>query len=113
MPADPNLLDYRRVELVRKIMTDNNDHDTPILITETGWNDHPRWTLAVKPGQRIQYTIDALDWAEKEWPFVEMVAIWAFRLPAPSKSYMDSYTLVTPEFFKKPIYDSLQEYTGN
>jgi len=112
-PADPNLLNFRRVELVIEIMSNNDDQDTPILITETGWNDHPRWTLAVKPSQRIQYTIDALDWAEKEWPFVEMVAIWAFRLPAPSKSYMDSYTLVTPEFVKKPIYDSLQEHSGN
>jgi hypothetical protein len=112
-PADPGLLNYRRVELVREIMIKNNDQETPILITETGWNDHPRWTLAVKPGQRIQYTIDALELAEKEWPYVEMVAIWAFRLPAPSKSYMDSYTLVTPEFVKKPIYDTLQEYAGN
>ena len=112
-PADPDLLNYRRVELVREIMIENDDPETPILITETGWNDHPRWTLAVKPGQRIQYTIDALDRTEKEWPFVELVAIWAFRFPAPSKSYMDSYTLVTPEFVNKPIYDSLQEYTGN
>jgi hypothetical protein len=112
-PADPNLLDYRRVELVRQVMIENEDQETPILITETGWNDHPRWTLAVKPAQRLQYTIDALDWAEREWPFVEMVAIWAFRLPAPSKSYMDSYTLMTPEFVKKPIYVSLQEYTEN
>ena len=88
----------------------NGDADKDIYITETGWNDHPRWTLAVRPAQRIQYTLDALQYAETHWPFVKMVAIWAFRFPAPQKSYMDYYTLVTPEFVKKPIYEALQEY---
>ena len=26
------------------------------MITEGGWNDHPRWTRAVRPGQRIANT---------------------------------------------------------
>ena len=37
----------------------------------------------------------------------------AFRFPAPTKSFMDYYTLVTPEFVAKPIYTELQEFTGN
>lgn len=113
--AEPGeqLLNFRRVELLREVMVQNNDGSKKMYITETGWNDHPRWTRSVRPGQRIQYTIDALDYAEKNWPYVEMMGIWAFRLPAPLKSYMDYYTLVTPEFVKKPIYDALQAYTGN
>ena len=94
-------------------MVEHGDSDKPILITETGWNDHPRWTLAVTPGQRIQHTLRAFEIAETDWPFVEMVAIWAFRYPAPTRSYMDAYTLVTPEFIKKPIYSAIREYTGN
>lgn len=109
----PVLLNFRRVELVRQVMVEHGDAGTPIFITETGWNDHPRWTRAVRPGQRIQYTLDALRYAEANWPYVEMVAIWAFRFPAPSRSYMDYYTLVTPEFVTKPIYDELRRYTGN
>ncbi len=106
----PDILNFRRVELVRQVMVDNGDAAKEIYITETGWNDHPRWTLAVRPAQRIQYTLDALQFAETNWPFVKMMAIWAFRFPAPQKSYMDYYTLVTPEFVKKPIYDALQDY---
>ena len=60
--------------------------------------------------KRQQYTLDALKYAEANWPFVDRMAIWTFRLPAPQKSYMDYYTLVTPEFVKKPIYDALQTY---
>ncbi|MEM7332810.1 MAG: cellulase family glycosylhydrolase [Chloroflexota bacterium] len=111
---DPELLNFRRVELIRNIMLDYDDADTPIFITETGWNDHPRWTKAVRPGQRISYTLDAYRYAEENWPYVESMALWAFRFPAPTKSYMDYFTLVTPEFINKPIYDELKAYaTGN
>jgi hypothetical protein len=109
----PDLLNFRRVELLRQVMVEHGDADTSIFITETGWNDHPRWTRAVRPGQRIQYTLDALRYAEANWPYVELIAIWAFRLPAPSRSYMDYYTLVTPEFVTKPIYDEVKRYTGD
>jgi len=110
---DPSILNFRRVELVREIMVEQGDEEKSIYITETGWNDHPRWTKAVRPGQRIQYTLEALQYAEDNWPYVEMLAIWAFRFPAPTKSYMDYFTLVTPEFVTKPIYEALQFYTGN
>lgn len=109
----PDILNFRRVELIREIMVANGDAAAKIYITETGWNDHPRWTRGVRPGQRIQYTLEALQYAEENWPFVETVAIWAFRYPAPTKSYMDYYTLVTPEFVAKPIYDAIKAYTGN
>lgn len=109
----PDLPNFRRVELVRELMVANGDAATPIFITESGWNDHPRWTRAVRPGQRIAYTLDALRYAEEEWPYVHALAIWAFRFPAPTRSYMDYYTLVTPEFVTKPIYTAIQDYTGN
>lgn len=110
---DPNVLNFRRVELVRAVMEEYGDADSKIFVTESGWNDHPRWTMAVRPGQRIQNTLDAFAYAEENWPYVEMMAIWAFRFPAPTKSFMDYYTLVTPEFVPKPIYEAIQEYTGN
>ncbi len=113
--ADPNpqILNFRRVELVREVMEKYGDEATKMYITEAGWNDHPRWTMAVRPGQRIQNSVDALRYAEENWPYVEMIGLWVFRFPAPSKSFMDYYTFVTPEFVKKPIYDAIQEYTGN
>lgn len=116
-PADavpgPELLNFRRIELLRDIMVEYGDEATPIYVTEAGWNDHPRWTMAVRPAQRIQYTLDALDFAAEHWPYVEVLAIWAFRYPAPTRSYPDYFTLVTPEFVTKPIYDALRQRSGN
>lgn len=109
----PDILNFRRVELLRDVMVANGDAAKQVFITETGWNDHPRWTRSVRPSQRIQYTLDALQYAEANWPWLEMMAIWAFRYPAPTKSYMDYFTLVTPEFVNKPIYEELRRFTGN
>lgn len=106
----PDILNFRRVELVRQVMEQYNDAETRIYITEFGWNDHPRWTMAVRPGQRIQNTLDAFAYAEENWPYVEMMALWVFRFPAPTKSFMDYYTLVTPEFVTKPLYQEIQRY---
>lgn len=110
---DPTVLNFRRLELLRDIMVEYDDIATNMFITEMGWNDHPRWTMAVRPGARIQYTLNAFRYAETHWPYVKTAALWMFRLPAPDKSHMDYFTLVTPEFVLKPLYAEIKIYTGN
>ena len=112
-PPDPALINFRRVELLREIMDANGDAGKPIYVTEAGWNDHPRWTWAVKPGQRIQYTLDAYTWAAEQWPWCPVVAMWMLRTPAKLRNYQDYYAYVTPEFQKRLIYTAVQTYTGN
>jgi polysaccharide biosynthesis protein PslG len=112
-PDDPpaaDVLNFRRVELDRQIMVANGDAHKPIYITESGWNDHPRWTKAVRPGQRITYTIDAFKYTEANWPWVERLCVWALRYPAPTNSYPDYYTLITPDFMLKPIYEEIRAW---
>lgn len=107
---DSKLLNFRRLELLREIMIANNDDHKPVYITESGWNDHPRWAFAVRPSQRQSYTIRAFEYAETHWPWVNQLCIWALRYPAATLSYPDSFTLVSPEFALKPIYYAIQEY---
>jgi hypothetical protein len=109
----PDTLNFRRVELLREIMVAHGDGDKPIYTTEAGWNDHPRWTHAVRPAQRIEYTIGAYEWARQNWPWCECVAMWAFRYPGPTLNYQDYYAFVTTDFEPKVIYLEVQEYTGN
>ncbi|MFN2201193.1 MAG: beta-galactosidase [Caldilineaceae bacterium] len=110
-PADLEAVNFRRSELLREIMVRNGDADKPALITEGGWNDHPRWTRAVRPGQRIAYTIRAYEIAQEEWPWMQAVVIWAFRFPWDAKSYQDYFTFVRTDFEPKPIYEELQRYS--
>ncbi len=106
---DPNVLNFRRVELLRAIMLEYDDN-SPIYITEAGWNDHPRWTRAVRPAQRIDYTLQAIDYAKDNWHYVETLGFWMFRTPAPTRSFLDYYTFVTPEFVEKPIYSAVRDF---
>ncbi|HPV08204.1 MAG TPA: hypothetical protein PLD57_14110, partial [Aggregatilineales bacterium] len=109
-PPAPDVLNFRRAELLREIMVAYGDENKPVVITESGWNDHPRWTKAVRPGQRIAYTLGALEYAEENWPWAEALCLWAFRYPAPVQSYPDYFTLVGPDFTPKPIYDAVQAW---
>ncbi len=107
-PPDPEVTNFRRVELLWAIMVANGDGDKPIHITEAGWNDHPRWTRAVRPAQRIRYTLRAYELA-KEWPWLESLSIWAFRYPWLEKNMRDYYTFVSPDFQPKGIYLEVQQ----
>jgi hypothetical protein len=112
-PDEPPALDalnFRRVELLRAVMVAHGDGDKRMMLTESGWNDSPRWTRAVTPGQRIDYTLGGYAWAEAHWPWMQAVCTWAFRYPAPQRSYGDYFTFVSPEFVAKPIYSAVQAW---
>ncbi len=103
-------VNFRRAELLREIMLENGDGHKPVSITESGWNDHPRWIHAVRSSQRSAYTIEAFEYVQANWDWVEQLCIWALRYPADLRSYPDNYTLISAGFVKKPIYYALQDY---
>ena len=109
MPPSPDLLNFRRVELLREVMVRHGDGDKPIYVTESGWNDHPRWAWAVRPSQRVQYTLGAYAWALEHWDWCPIVAMWVFRTPAPLHNYQDYFAFVTPDFRPRPIYLAVRE----
>ena len=109
-PPAPDVLNFRRVELLRQVMQAHGDGAKRVMLTESGWNDSPRWTRAVSPGARIDNTLGGYTWAEQHWPWMQAVCTWAFRYPAPQHSYGDYFTFVSPEFVKKPIYDAVQAW---
>ena len=108
-PPDPEVVNFRRAELVRAVMVHNGDGDKQAMITESGWNDHPRWTRSVSPGRRIENTIRAYEIAAG-WPWLDALIMWAFRYPWDAKSYQDYYTFVGTDFEPKPIYLEVQGY---
>jgi hypothetical protein len=107
VPA-PDKLNFRRAELLRKVMVKHGDADLPVFITESGWNDDTRWAFGVTPAQRIEYTLQAWAYAKANWPWAKCVAIWVFKLPAPAHGYRDHFTFVTPSLEPLPIYDEVR-----
>ena len=108
----PDAVNWRRVELLHQVMVRNGDEAKHVMITEGGWNDHPRWTKAVRPAQRVAYTVEAYQMALDDWPWVDAVCLWAFRYPRPARTYQDYYTFVDGDFRPKPIYEALQRYAA-
>lgn len=109
-PPAPDELNFRRVELLRAVMEQHGDADTPVYITEAGWNDDPRWDKAVTPSERIAETVSALQMAET-WPWLETLCLWVFRTPATLNTYHDHFSLVTPDFDRRPVYEVIRAYS--
>lgn len=109
-PPAPEALNFRRAELLRAVMERYDAPDKPVYITESGWNDNPRWTKAVRPSLRVAYTINAFEWAEANWPWLDKLCVWALRYPISTRSYPDNFTLLTADFQPKPIYTAIQAY---
>ena len=108
-PPDPHQLNFRRAELLREVMVEYGDENKPVYITESGWNDNPRWTQGVRPSQRTAYTLSAFEIVEN-WDWAETLCLWIFRHPTPRNTHRDNFTLVTPFFQIKPIYYAVQAY---
>lgn len=106
-PPDAHRINFARTLLSRQVMEAAGDGATPILITEGGWNDSPRWSYGVRPAQRIRYTLRAYQLAQ-EWPWLEAMCLWNFRLPKPTRTYHDNYAFVVPDFTPLPIYLEVQ-----
>ncbi|GAB4545336.1 MAG: hypothetical protein OHK0023_03440 [Anaerolineae bacterium] len=112
-PDDPpaaDRLNFRRFELLLEIMREYGDAEKSVYITESSWNDHPRWQNAVTPGQRVTYTLRALEFVEQAWPTVRKLCFWMFRAPTLYKNYMDSFAFVTLDFRPRPIYEEVKQW---
>jgi len=109
-PAASDGVNFARTELLRDVMLRNGDAGKSIIVTEGGWNDHPRWTKAVSPGQRIAYTLQAYEKALEQWEWCPALCLWAFRYPWPTQTYQDYFTFVSADFVPKPIYLEVQRY---
>ncbi|GIV97476.1 MAG: hypothetical protein KatS3mg057_2133 [Herpetosiphonaceae bacterium] len=108
-PPAPEVVSFRRPEIYHTMLQELGRGDVPIVITEAGWNDHPRWSAAVPPDERIRRTLDAYRIAEG-WPWLVATCMWQFNLPSITHSYQDNWTFVAPDLITKPIYDAVRRW---
>ncbi len=106
-PPDPSEVNFRRVEVIRATMIKFGDGAKPIIITEGGWNDNPRWTAAVLPSQRLRWTVGAYELA-KQWDWLVAVCLWQLGLPQPTHTYQDNWNFIAADGTPKAIYWAVQ-----
>ncbi|MBN1992278.1 MAG: O-antigen ligase family protein [Anaerolineae bacterium] len=76
-PADPDLLNFSRIELLRQVMLHHDDPAPPIWATAFGWNALPAaWTGRLSPWKsdtpaaQAQRTAAAIQYARRNWPWL-------------------------------------------
>jgi hypothetical protein len=105
----PEEINFRRIELVRSLMDSFGDNQKRIIITEGGWNDHLRWNAAVRPADRLRWTIAAYEQAQR-YPWLEAACFWQFSTPFATRSYPDNWNFVAPDGTPRAIYFAVQQY---
>jgi hypothetical protein len=114
-PEDPpsrNVLNFRRVELLRKVMEENRDSAKAIWFNEYGWNASPANCCAsfpwgrVTPEQQADYTVRGIEYAHEHWPWAGVFTIWYLRQVGDISSNQSEYyfSLLNTEFVPVPTY---------
>jgi hypothetical protein len=117
--------DVSRVVLLREVMLANDDGDTPVWITEFGWNAAPEsipperrftWGPPVSEETKGAYLVGQLERARTEWPWMGVMNVWMLRYggyaepdPADPTPY---FALVSRDWRTLPAYDALRAYTA-
>ena len=110
--------DVGRVVLLREIMVRNGDERKAVWVSELGWNSAPpelphSWGASVSEETKAEYLVQAMQRAEREWPWMGAMCIWMFRwggLPPDPANPTPYFQLVNFNFEPLPAYNAVGEY---
>jgi len=94
------------ITLVRQVMADHGDLDTPVWFTEFGWSTYDG---GVTEEQQATYLVDMLRMTADRYPYVKKVSWYTSRDEATGKVKADHYGLFTLALEPKQSALRLQE----
>ena len=107
--------------LLRDIMVRHGDEATPIWLTEFGWDSPPEKAEDGTPfpatygrvteALRAEYTRDAYERLQDEWPFVGVACLWFLRRPDREWHSRPEgwFRLLEPDWTELPAYAAVKE----
>jgi len=113
-----NVLNFRRVELLRQVMEKHGDAGKAIWFNEYGWNASPKempkdeliWQRVTEK-QQADWTVEGVQYARKNWPWAGVFCTWYFRqvgdIPPSKSEYY--FRLVDPDFTPRPVYNAIRQ----
>jgi hypothetical protein len=119
--SDPSKcgLCFRRVELLRRVMTERGDERTPIWITEFGYLHTTDTSLGtydwmkLAPPEQADYLTGAFAYAYRSWPWAAGIVVFNLDFatvpwnPVNSGAYW--FSLVNPDRSARPAFDALRK----
>lgn len=102
-------LNLARVETLRAIMVANGDGDKPVWATEAGWTveaARARAWQVVTPPQQADYLVGSYARAAREWPWLQMIAIW--NLGGENNPEWSGYSILEATGRPRPAFTAIQ-----
>lgn len=114
---DEAALNFSRIIALREVMLANGDGKTPLWASNYGWNFLPSdwrgdasiWG-AVSEAKQVQYTLQALDRAHREWPWLGPMFLQHWQPAADPASAQWGFALVNPDGSASALLKALETY---
>jgi polysaccharide biosynthesis protein PslG len=117
---------FSRVIQTREIMEEYGDHETPVWAVEYGWvslpddwdGDPSPWGEPVTEEEQATYLYEGYLRAQREWPWMGPMMIWAFRWATDPEqddqrdNPTRGFRIVGHDFQARPAYDLLARNAG-
>ncbi len=116
--VDPTVLNFSRVIALREVMTANGDGESPLWISEYGWNALPDgwqgdpsiWG-SVAQDEQAAYTLDALRRAEREWTWLGGMILAEWQPNAAPENAKWGFAVYDQHGNPTPLAGALASYT--
>jgi O-antigen ligase len=116
--VDPDTLNFSRFIALREEMVRNGDGRKALWGSAWGWNSLPdTWTGSpsiwgsVSEDQRTQYTLEALDRAEREWTWLGGLILQKWQPNAPTDDPVWGFALIDAQGNPTALWSALAERT--
>ncbi|MCY3778892.1 MAG: O-antigen ligase [Chloroflexi bacterium] len=115
--VDEQILNYSRIVALREIMNAHGDAKKRLWASNYGWNalpldwpGNPSIWGAVTESERTQYTLQALDRAHREWPWLGAMFLHHWQPAAPADDAQWGFALLRQNGAPSPLLLALQDY---
>ena len=115
--VSPAVLNFSRLLLLREVMERAGDGTKAIWAVEFGWNAlPPDWEGAssiwgsTSEEEQARYTVEALERARDEWPWLGAMLIRELRPVAPPDDPRWGFALIWQDGSRRPVYEELREW---
>ena len=115
--VDSAILNFSRVVALREIMVEHNDGDRLLWISAWGWNSLPAdwrgdesiWGQVTQADQ-IMYTRQAIDRAEREWPWLGGMVLHHWQPNVPQDDPQWGFSIISANGTPGPLWTMLVDY---
>ncbi len=115
--VDEGILNFSRIVALREVMLARDDGRTPLWASHWGWNSlPPDWAGepsiwgSVTPNERIMYTLQAFDRAQRELPWLGAMFLHHWQPNVESASAQWGFALIGPDDQPSDLLTALQNY---